>query len=333
MSKVVCITGITGQCGSYLAEQELAKGNKVYGVVRRSSTFTTERIDHLYTDPHVSKRLELVYGDVTDYASMVKIIGDIKPDYLYNMAAMSHVAVSFENPLYTAQATGVSALNVLEAIKQTSPKTAVLQASSSEMFGLAPAPQSETTPFQPASPYSCAKAFGYYCTINYRDMGLQAYNAITFNMESPRRGLTFLPRKVSRAASRIKMGLQDKLYVGNLKAKRSWQHCKEACAAMSLIIESGDPDDYVISAPHMHSVQELIELVFGKLDLDWKQHVEIDTRYLRAVEVPELLGDTTKIKNKLGWESKITFEMLMDDMVESDMKLAKQELLLKEQDL
>lgn len=331
MSKTAAITGITGQTGSYLCEKLIREGYKVYGLKRRSSSLNTERIDHIYNDPNLSKNLELTYGDLSDYSSIVSWVSDVKPDLFFNMGGMSHVRVSIDIPEYTMDVTGTGVIRVLEAIKKTSPKTRFLQASSSEMFGSSPPPQNEKTPFHPRSPYGVAKVAGYYATINYRESyNMHASNACTFNHESPKRGETFLTRKVTRAATRIKLGLQEKLYLGNLSAQRDWLACQDVVDAMCLIVNADEPDDYVIATGEMHSVEEFVRIVFSKLGLDYKQYIEFDPRYLRPAEVDALCGDATKIRTKLGWEPKYTFEQLVDEMIASDMELAKKEKLLKD---
>lgn len=330
--KTACITGITGQTGSYLAELLLNKGYKVYGMKRRSSSINTERIDHVYQDSHINDRLELVYGDLADYSSIASLVSDVKPDLFFNLAAMSHVRVSFDIPEYTMDVTGTGVTRCLEAIRKHSPNTRFLTSSSSEMFGSSPPPQNEATPFAPRSPYAVGKISGYFSTINYREAyNIFAANSICFNMESKRRGETFVTRKITRAATRIKLGLQDKLYLGNLAAKRDWHHTKDAARAMIMILEADQPDDFVVSAGEMHSVQEFLEIVFTKLDMDWKEYVKIDPKYFRPSEVDALCGDSSKIRNKLGWAPEITFEQLVDEMIENDMKLALNEKLIKEQ--
>lgn len=331
MNKTACITGITGQTGSYLCELLLNEGYKVHGLKRRSSSLNTDRIDHLYEDPHSSPQLELTYGDLSDYASLSSWIGDIKPDLLFNMGAQSHVKVSFDIPVYTMDVTGTGVLRVLEAVRKCSPQTRFLTASSSEMFGSESPPQSETTPFHPRSPYGVAKVAGYFATINYREAyGMHASNAISFNHEGARRGETFVTRKITRAATRIKLGLQDKLYLGNLDAKRDWSHASDVAAGMLGVITAEKPGDYVISSGEMHSVREFVELVFSSLDLDYKEHVEIDPKYFRASEVDALCGDSSKIRRELGWAPKFTFKMLVDEMINSDMKIAEKELYLSQ---
>ena len=326
-----CITGITGQTGSYLCDLLLAKGYKVYGMKRRSSSLNTERIDHVYIDPHADHKMELTYGDLTDYSSLSSWIGDIKPDLFFNMAAQSHVRVSFDIPEYTMDVTGTGVTRVLEAIRKNSPKTKFLTASSSEMFGSSPPPQNEQTVFHPRSPYGVAKVAGYFATVNYREAyGLHACNAISFNHESPRRGETFVTRKITRAATRIKLGLQDKLYLGNLSAKRDWSHAADVAEAMYKIITAPEAGDYVVASGEMHSVEEFAKIVFSKLDLDYSQYVEFDPRYLRPSEVDALCGDPFKIKTFLGWEPKYSFEALVDEMIQFDLELARNEKILKD---
>jgi GDPmannose 4,6-dehydratase len=327
--KTACITGITGQTGSYLAEQLLDDGFKVYGLVRRSSTFGTERIDHIYNHPN----LQLTYGDLADYSSLLSFIGDVKPDQFYNMAAQSHVRVSFDIPEYTFDVTGTGVLRCLEAIRKSSPKTKFLQASTSELFGATPPPQGEDTPFRPRSPYAVAKVAGYWATINYREAyGLHASNSISFNHEGERRGETFVTRKITRAATRIRLGLQEKLTLGNLEAKRDWTHASDVARAMRMIVDLNWPDDFAVGSGEMHSVQEFLELVFSKLGLNWKEFVEFDPRFLRPSEVDALCADNSKIKKIIGWGPKISFEQLVDGMIEHDMKIAEQEKLIKESD-
>lgn len=329
--KTACITGITGQTGSYLCELLLKKGYKVYGLKRRSSSLNTERIDHLYKDPHIDTKLELIYGDLSDYASLSSIIGDVKPDLFFNMAAQSHVRVSFDIPEYTMDIDATGVVRVLEAIRKNSPETKFLTASSSEMFGASPPPQNENTLFHPRSIYAVAKVAGFYATINYREAyGLHACNAISFNHESSRRGETFVTRKITMAACRIKLGLQDKLYLGNMDAKRDWSHAYDVAEAMYKIITAPTADDYVVASGEMHSVREFAEKVFNKLGLDYQAYVEFDPRYLRPSEVDALCGDPSKLKKALGWEPVYNFDQLVDEMIEEDMKLAKQEKILKD---
>jgi len=319
------ITGITGQTGSYLAKILLDKNYKVYGVVRRSSNFNTQRIDDVY-DHH---NLELVYGDLADYSSITSIVNDVKPDLFFNMAAMSHVRVSFDIPEYTMDVTGTGVIRCLEAIRRNSPNTRFLQASSSEMFGSSPPPQNEETPFHPRSPYAVAKVAGYHATVNYREAyDMFASNAISYNHESPFRGETFVTRKITRAATRIKCGLQDKLYLGNLSAKRDWSHAKDVANAMYMILTSDKPDDYCIASGYMYSVEEFVEKVFSSLELNWKDYVEIDPRYFRPTEVDALCGDSSKLRKNLGWELEYDFDSLVKEMVDEDMKSAQKEKLV-----
>jgi GDPmannose 4,6-dehydratase len=323
MPKKALITGITGQDGSYLTELLLGKGYEVYGVIRRASTFNTERIDHIYQDPHESgRRMRLLYGDLNDASSLNKILRDVQPDEIYNLGAQSHVRVSFDIPEYTAEVGALGALRLLEAIRETGLRgTRFYQASSSELFGkVQEVPQRETTPFYPRSPYGVAKLYAYWVTVNYRESyGLFACNGILFNHESPRRGETFVTRKITRAAAAIKLGLQNKLYLGNLDAKRDWGHAKDFVEAMWLMLQQDEPDDYVIATGETHSVRELLDEAFGRLDLDWNQFVEIDPRYFRPAEVDLLIGDASKARRKLGWEPKITFKELVRTMVDADL--------------
>lgn len=326
------ITGITGQIGSYLCELLLNMNYEVYGLKRRSSSLNTERINHIYTDPHINgNNLKLIYGDITDSSSIDDIVSNIKPDLFFNCAAQSHVRVSFDVPIYTMDATGTSVLNCLEAIRKHSLKTKFLTCSSSEMFGSSPPPQNELTTFHPCSPYAVAKTTGYYITINYREAyGIHACNAINFNTESPRRGETFVTRKITRAATRIKLGLQNKLYLGNLDAKRDWSHAADVAEAMYKIITAPSAGDYVVASGEMRPVKEFAEMVFTKLGLDYLQYVEFDPRYLRPSEVDALCGDPTKLKTTLGWEPAYSFEDLVDEMIKFDMELAKKEKILKD---
>ena len=332
MSKTALITGITGQDGSYLAELLLEKGYEVHGMVRRSSTFGTERIDHIYRDPHLpDTKLLLHYGDLTDGLGLAGLVQDVQPDEIYNLGAQSHVRVSFDQPVYTLMSDGVGALNVLEAARQlnkTKP-VRVYQASSSEMFGkVLETPQSETTPFNPQSPYACAKVYAFYQTVNYRrSYDMFATNGILFNHESPRRGETFVTRKITRAATRIKLGLQDKLYLGNLDAKRDWGYAKDYVEAMWLMLQQDEPEDFVIATGETHSIREFLSLVFDQLDLDWNDYVEIDPRYYRPAEVDLLLCDCSKAKAKLKWTPKTDLKELARIMIENDMEIAQQEKL------
>ena len=330
--KKALITGITGQDGSYLTELLLEKDYEVWGLIRRSSTFGTERIDHLYKDPHQGTKLKLVYGDLTDGGNLSTIINDVKPDEVYNLGAQSHVRVSFDIPVYTVDADGLGTLRLLEAIRSCDKKIRFYQASSSEMYGkVVETPQTEKTPFYPRSPYACAKVYSFWQTVNYREAyGIFGCNGILFNHESPRRGETFVTRKITRAAARIKLGLQDKLYLGNLEAKRDWGFAGDYVKAMWLMLQQKKPDDYIVATGQTHSVSEFLDEVFGHLDLDWKEYVKIDERYFRPTEVDMLLGDPAKAKKVLNWEPKVTFKALAKMMVESDMKMAENEKLLKD---
>ena len=332
--KTALITGITGQDGSYLTELLLKKGYKVHGMIRRSSTFGTERIDHLYKDPHEKPALKLVYGDLTDGGNLSSILNDINPDEVYNLGAQSHVRVSFDQPIYTANVDALGTLRLLEAIRTMARPPRFYQASSSEMFGkVVETPQKETTPFYPRSPYGCAKVYSYWQTVNHRESyNIFACNGILFNHESPRRGETFVTRKITRAATRIKEGLQKKLYLGNLDAKRDWGFAGDYVEAMWLMLQQDRPEDYVIATGKTHSVREFLDEVFGRLDLDWNKYVEIDPRYYRPAEVDLLLGDSTKARKKLGWEPKVDFKELAEMMVETDWELAKREKVLAERD-
>lgn len=330
--KKALITGITGQDGSYLAELLLAKGYEVHGMVRRSSTFGTERIDHIYRDPHLpDTHLVLHYGDLTDGLGVTNLILDVEPDEIYNLGAQSHVRVSFDQPVYTLMSDGVGALNILEAARQLNKRkeTRVYQASSSEMFGkVLETPQTETTPFNPQSPYACAKVYAFHQTVNHRrSYDMFATNGILFNHESERRGETFVTRKITRAATRIKLGLQEKLYLGNLDAKRDWGYAKDYVEAMWLMLQQDQPDDYVIATGETHTIREFLDLSFGHLDLDWNDYVEIDPRYFRPAEVDLLLGDASKAREQLGWEPRTDLNELSRIMVEHDLELAQNELL------
>jgi len=328
MAKTALISGITGQDGSFLTELLLEKGYDVYGIIRRSSSFNTDRIDHLYRDPHEKgTRLRLVYGDLNDSSSLNTILKQVQPDEIYNLGAQSHVRVSFDIPEYTGEVTGLGTVRFLEAIREIGIKPRFYQASSSELYGqVAETPQTETTPFHPRSPYACAKAYAYYITVNYRESyGMFASNGILFNHESERRGETFVSRKITRAATRIKLGLQKKLYMGNLDARRDWGHARDYVEAMWMILNAEEPDDYVVATGETHSVSEFIEKTFGYLNLDWKEYVEIDPRYFRPAEVDLLLGDASKARRQLGWEPKVSFDQLVTLMVDHDMILARQE--------
>ena len=334
MARRALVTGITGQDGSYLAELLLEKGYEVHGVVRRASSFNTGRLAHLYQDPHEpDTRLFLHYGDLADGQSLTNLVLDVEPDEIYNLAAQSHVRVSFDKPLYTVDVTANGALRVLEAARQLAKHhpVRVYQASSSEMFGeVHEVPQKETTPFRPRSPYACAKVFAFHQTVNYREAyGLFACNGVLFNHESPRRGETFVTRKITRAVGRIREGLQDKLYLGNLDSKRDWGYAKEYVEAMWLMMQHDVPDDYVIATNETHTVGEFLQAAFDAVDLDWHEHVAIDPRYLRPSEVDLLLGDYGKAKSELGWEPKTSFADLVRLMVEADCELARDERSLK----
>ena len=339
--KVALITGITGQDGSYLAELLLEKGYEVHGIIRRASTFNTKRIDHLYQDPHEEDvRLFLHYGDITDSSNLNRLIEKIQPTEIYNLAAQSHVGVSFDSPEYTAEATGVSTLRILDAIRESGVKTKFYQASTSELFGGLPetAPQSEKTPFYPKSPYGVAKLYSYWITVNYRESyDIFACNGILFNHESPRRGETFVTRKITRAAAAIHLGMQDKLYLGNLDAKRDWGHAKDYVEGMWRILQQDKPQDYVLSMNETHTVREFVELAFAELgyEIEWQGEgvnekgidkksgrvlVEVDPRYFRPAEVELLWGDSTKARTELGWEPKYSFMDLVKEMVASDLE-------------
>jgi GDPmannose 4,6-dehydratase len=329
--KKALITGITGQDGSYLAELLLAKGYEVHGVIRRASTFNTSRIEHLYHDPHAKGvRLILHYGDLADGVQMVKLLYELQPDEIYNLGAQSHVRVSFDIPEYTGDVDGLGAVRILEAIREAGlvKKCRFYQASSSEMFGkVQQVPQTEVTPFWPRSPYGCAKVYAYWLTVNYRESyNLHASNGILFNHESPRRGETFVTRKITRAATRIKMGLQESLYLGNLDAQRDWGYAKEYVEMMWLMLQQDKPDDYVVATNETHSVKEFCEVTFAHLGLDWQKYVKYDQRYERPAEVELLIGDPAKARKQLGWEPKVRFKELVQIMVDHDLALAKQEL-------
>ena len=328
MSKRALITGITGQDGSFLAELLLEKGYEVYGVIRRSSSFNTDRIDHLYQDPHEpDSRLRLLYGDLNDSSSLNTILRKTEPDEIYNLGAQSHVRVSFDVPEYTGEVTGMGTVRLLEAIRETGIRPRFYQASSSELYGkVAEVPQTERTPFYPRSPYGCAKAYAYYITVNYRESyDLFACNGILFNHESERRGETFVSRKITRAATRIKEGLQDRLYLGNLESRRDWGYAKDYVEAMWLMMQAAEPDDYVIATGETHSVREFLDETFGYLDLDWREYVELDSRYLRPAEVDVLIGDYSKARRRLGWEPKVGFRELVRIIIDHDATLAQKE--------
>lgn len=316
------VTGITGQDGSYLAEFLLRKGYEVHGLIRRASTFNTERIDHLYIDPHDPKaRIFLHYGDLSDSGQLTNLIYNIQPEEIYHLGAQSHVKVSFDMPEFTGDVTGLGATRLLEGIRRSGIKTKFYQASSSEMFGDSPPPQSETTPFRPRSPYGAAKVYAFWMVTNYREAyDIFASNGILFNHESPRRGETFVTRKITRSLARIKLGLERKLYLGNLNAKRDWGFAGDYAEAMWLMLQQDEPDDYVIATGESHSVKEFLEEAFNYKGLDWREYVEIDSRYFRPTEVDSLLGDASKAKRKLLWEPKIKFKELVKLMVDADIK-------------
>ena len=322
--KRALITGITGQDGSYLAEFLLAKGYEVHGLIRRASTFNTDRIEHIYQDPHAaSARLFLHYGDLANGEQLSNLIYNLKPDEIYHLGAQSHVRVSFDMPEYTGDVTGLGTTRILEAIRRSGIETKFYQASSSEMFGSAQPPQHEKTQFHPRSPYACAKVYAYWMSVNYRDgYGLFACNGILFNHESPRRGETFVTRKITRAIANILAGRQNKLYLGNLKARRDWGYSPEYVEAMWLMLQQDEPDDYVIGTGEAHSVQEFLEAAFAYVDLDWQKYMEIDPRYFRPTETDSLLADLSKARRKLGWVPRVTFKELVKIMVDADMEAA-----------
>ena len=330
--KKALITGITGQDGSYLAELLLDKGYQVWGVIRRSSSFHTGRIDHLYRDLHEHPRLRLGYGDLTDGNNLSRIINDVKPDEVYNLGAQSHVRVSFDMPIYTVNTDALGTLRLLEAVRNAEKPARFYQASSSEMYGkVVEKPQTEETPFYPRSPYGCAKVYSFWQTVNYREAyDLFACNGILFNHESPRRGETFVTRKITRAATRIKLGLQEKLYLGNLDAKRDWGFAGDYVEAMWLMLQQDKPDDYVVATGETHSVREFVEEVFSYLDLDWQEYVEIDPRYFRPSEVDYLEGDASKAKRVLKWKPKVDFKGLARMMTDADMKNAERGKIIRD---
>ena len=333
MPKKALITGITGQDGSYLAEFLLAKGYEVHGLIRRSSSFNTGRIDHLYVDPHqADTRLFLHHGDLTDGTNLREVLTRVQPDEVYNLGAQSHVRVSFDQPVYTAQVDAVGTVRLLEAIRDTGLPIRFYQASSSEMYGqAAETPQTERTPFHPRSPYGCAKVYAFWQTVNYREAyGMFCCNGILFNHESPRRGETFVTRKITRAATRIKEGLQDKLYLGNLTAWRDWGFAGDYVRAMWLMLQQDRPDDYVIATGVTHSVREFLVLAFQRVGLDWTDHVRVDPRYLRPAEVDSLQGDASKARQVLGWKPTVGFEQLVAMMIDADWELARKECVLAE---
>ena len=322
--KRALVTGITGQDGSYLADLLLEKGYEVHGIIRRASSFNTGRIDHLYTDPHVNGvKMFLHYGDLSDSVNLVKLLYELKPDEIYHLAAQSHVRVSFDIPEYTSDITGVGTIRLLEAMRETGIRPRFYQASSSEMFGkVQEVPQTETTPFWPRSPYAVAKVFSYWATVNYRESyGLHASNGILFNHESPRRGETFVTRKITRAVAAIKNGMQHELFLGNLEAKRDWGYAPEFVEGMWRMLQQDESDDYVLATNETHTVREFCEAAFAHVDLDWKEFVRHDERYERPAEVELLIGDPAKAKRQLGWEPKVRFKELVRIMVDADMEL------------
>ncbi len=326
--KRALVTGVSGQDGSYLSELLLSKGYEVHGLIRRSSSFNTQRLDDIYRDPHESGvRFFMHYADLSDSGSLVNLIRDLEPDEIYHLGAQSHVKVSFEVPEYTADATGMGTIRMLEAIRASGVNTRFYQASSSEMFGSAPPPQNERTPFHPRSPYAVSKVFAYWATVNYRESyGLFACNGILFNHESIRRGETFVTRKISRAVARIRAGMQDTLYLGNLDARRDWGYAPEYVEAMWRMLQRDEPDDLVIATGESHSVREFVQLAFERMELDWERHVELDSRYLRPAEADHLLGDPSKAAARLGWEAGTRFEELVGLMVDGDVRLLEDEL-------
>jgi len=333
MPRKALITGITGQDGSYLTEFLLAKGYEVHGIIRRSSSFNTQRIDHLYKDPHdPDSRLFLHYGDLTDGAGLREVLTRVVPDEVYNLAAQSHVRVSFDQPVYTAQVDAVGTVRLLEALRDTGVPARFYQASSSEMYGkVVETPQTEKTPFHPRSPYGCAKVYSFWQTVNYRESyGMFACNGILFNHDSPRRGETFVTRKITRAATRIREGLQKRLHLGNLDARRDWGFAGDYVEAMWLMLQQDTPDDYVIATGESHSVREFLELTFQRVGLDWREYVDCDPRYLRPAEVDLLQGDASKARQALGWKPRVDFHGLVEMMVDADWELARKERLVAE---
>ena len=327
-TKRALITGVTGQDGSYLAELLLAKGYEVHGLIRRASSFNTGRLDRIYQDPHESRvRFLLHYGDLSDSGALVNLIRELQPDEVYHLGAQSHVMVSFDIPEFTGETTGMGTVRILEAIRASRVQTRFYQASSSEMFGATPPPQNEDTKFHPRSPYGVAKLFAYWTTVNYREAhGIYACNGILFNHESERRGETFVTRKITRAVARIKAGLQDKLYLGNLDAKRDWGYAPEYVEAMWMMLQQDEPDDFVIGTGEAHTPREFAQLAFDHVGLDWEAHVEVDPKYYRPSEVDYLLADASKAKKVLGWEPKTSFEELVRIMVDADVRYLDEEL-------
>ena len=330
--KTALITGITGQDGSHLAELLLEKGYQVHGLVRRASSFNMDRIKHLYVGPYENgSQLTLHYGDITDGTGLRNIVGQVRPDEVYNLAAQSHVKVSFDAPEYSVDAGAMGTLRLLEAVRDFGGAVRFYQASSSEMYGATPPPQSETTAFHPRSPYACGKLFSFWQTVNYRESyGLFACNGILFNHEGPRRGETFVTRKITRAAARIKLGLQDTLFLGNLDARRDWGYAGDYVRAMWMMLQADEPDDYVVGTGESHSVQEFAELAFARVGLEALDFIKIDQRYVRPAEVDHLRADCSKITARLGWKPEVSFQGLVDMMVDNDLRLAEQEKLLSE---
>jgi len=332
--KKALITGITGQDGSYLAELLLEKGYEVHGIIRRASSFNTERIDHLYQDPHINgTRLFLHYGDVTDSSQISSLLYDVQPEEIYHLAAQSHVRVSFDTPEYTGDVTGLGTVRLLESMRKVGLQGArFYQASSSEMYGkVLEVPQTETTPFYPRSPYACAKAYAYHLTVNYRESyDMHVSNGILFNHESPRRGETFVTRKITRAATRIKLGMQEKLFLGNLDSRRDWGYAPDYVRGMWMMLQQDKPDDYVVATNETHSVREFVEETFRLLDMDWEEYVDYDKRYERPTEVDLLIGDYSKAKRQFGWEPTVRFKELVRIMVESDLNLARRESAIQQ---
>lgn len=329
MAKKALITGITGQDGSYLAEFLLEKGYEVFGIVRRSSSFNTARIDPIYQDPHVADaKLHLLYGDLNDASSLNKILRNVQPEEIYNLGAQSHVRVSFDVPEYTGEVTGLGTVRLLEAIRESGLRTKFYQASSSEMFGkVQEVPQRETTPFYPRSPYGAAKVYAHWITVNYREAyNLFACSGILFNHESPRRGETFVTRKITKAAAKIKLGVQKELFLGNLDAKRDWGFAGDYVQAMWMMLQQDIPDDYVIATGETYTVREFLDIAFGHVQLDWKEYVKIDPKYYRPTEVDLLIGDASKAKKKLGWEPKVRFKELATMMVDADLAIERERL-------
>jgi GDPmannose 4,6-dehydratase len=318
--KKALITGVTGQDGSYLAELLLSKGYEVHGIVRRSSSLNTQRIDHIFDQLH------LHFGDLSDGSALGSLLSKVKPEEVYNLGAQSHVRVSFDCPEYTADTDAMGTLRLIEAVKAHCPESRYYQASSSELFGSTPPPQSENSPFHPRSPYGVAKLFSYWYTVNSREQGLHASNGILFNHESPRRGETFVTHKITKAAARISLGLQNELFLGNLDAQRDWGHAQDYVEAMWLMLQQPKADDYVIATGETHSIRELLDVAFGEVRLDWEEYVTVDPHYYRPTEVDILQGDSTKARTVLGWKPKWSFRCLIEDMVDYDLAVASKEV-------